>query len=187
MEGWVKLHRELVEKPIWLCSTPHQKTILVTILLLANHEEKEWEWQGKKFTCKAGQFVTSIEKITEKCGDGITQQNVRTALKRFEKYGFLTNQSTKTGRLITVENWGFYQGKDDRPNKASNKDLTKHQQRPNKDLTTNKNDKNDKNDKKKDIGSRETNPLGIEGTLACPIPHGMSKEEYERRKAEARL
>lgn len=157
MEGWVKLHRELAEKPIWLCSTPQQKTILITILLMANHEEKEWEWQGEKFICKAGQFVTSLDKIAEKCGLGVTQQNVRTALKRFEKFGFLTNKSTKTGRLINVENWGIYQSKDEAPNKASNRQLTNDQQRPNKQLTPNKNDKNDKNDKnKKSIGQKRT-------------------------------
>lgn len=202
MEGWVKLHRELAEKPIWLCSTPQQKTVLIAILLMANHEEKEWEWQGEKFVCKAGQFVTSIDKITEKCGAGITQQNVRTALKRFEKFGFLTNQSTKTGRLINVENWGFYQGKGEPPNKASNKDLTKHQQRPNRQLTPNNNDKNYKNERMKEkelTPDRHPSPLGeaasmvggleieLDGTIGNPIPKGMSVEEYERRKAEARL
>ncbi len=121
-----------------------QKVILITLLLMANHEEKEWEWQGEKFKCKPGQFITSLKSIAEKAGPGISLQNVRTALSKFEKYEFLTNQSTKTGRLITIVNWELYQSQDSKLTKG----LTKHQQSANKALTTNKNDKNDKNDKK---------------------------------------
>ena len=85
--------------------------------------------------------------MVRECGEGVTIQNVRTALDRFEKLGFLTNISTKTGRLITIVNWEKYQGRDFVDNKEANKDLTKSQQRANKDLTPNKNDKEYKNDK----------------------------------------
>jgi hypothetical protein len=110
-----------------------------------NHDAKEWEWKGEKFKILPGQTITSLENLATKAGVSI--QNVRSALKRFEKLEFLTNESTKTGRLITVLNWELYQEEFETPNKATNKDLTKTQQRPNKDLTTNKNDKNDKNEK----------------------------------------
>ena len=146
--GWIKLYRCLMDKPIWLNSTPEQKVILITILMLASHVDKEWEWQGNKFTIKPGQFVTSLPKLAEKCGEGISIQNVRTALKRFKKLEFLTDESTATGRLITVENWGIYQGKDDEPNSDDNSQLTDSQQTPNRQLTPIKNNKNNKNDKK---------------------------------------
>lgn len=155
-EGWYKFYRKLYTKPIWLKSTPEQKVILVALLGKANHKEKEWEWKGKQFRAKPGQFVTSINSIIDMCGKGISEQNVRTALKRFEKYEFLTQEVTKTGRLITIVNWGLYQGIELETNKETNKDLTKTSQRankdltdtsqsPNKDLTPNKNDKNIKN------------------------------------------
>lgn len=145
--GWIKLHRALLDKTIWTNSTPEQKTILITLLLMANHEPNQWEWKGKKYIVKSGEFITSLEKIVAKCGKGITTQNVRSALKRFEKLQFLTNESTKQNRLIKIENWGLYQDEENRPNKATNKEVTNDQQRPNKEVTTNKNDKNDKNDK----------------------------------------
>ena len=148
-QGWIKLYRELTEKAIWLESTPEQKTILVTLLMMANHKENEWEWKGKRFKAKPGQFVTSLEGIACKCGKGISIQNVRTAIKRFERYGFLTNESTNRNRLITIVNWGLYQGEDNTTNKQNNKQLTSNQQATNKQLTTNKNDKNVKNDKKR--------------------------------------
>ena len=140
--GWIKLYRCLMDKPIWLNSTPEQKVVLATILMLANHEDKEWDWNGEKFSVKAGQFVTSLPKLAEKCGIGVSVQNVRTALKRFEKLGFLTDESTATGRLITVENWGIYQGDDSEANRPTNSHLTEGQQTPNRGLTANKNDKN---------------------------------------------
>ena len=140
--GWIKLYRCLMDKPIWLNSTPEQKVVLATILMLANHEDKEWDWNGEKFSVKAGQFVTSLPKLAEKCGIGVSIQNVRTALKRFEKLGFLTDKSTATGRLITVENWGIYQGDDSEANRPTNSHLTEGQQTPNRGLTANKNDKN---------------------------------------------
>ena len=140
--GWIKLYRDLLEKPIWLNSTPEQKTVLITVLMLANHDENEWDWNGKKFKVGAGQFVTSLPKLAEKCGDGISIQNVRTALKRFEKLEFLTDESTATGRVITIVNWGIYQGCDGEPNRPSNSCLTEGQQTPNRGLTANKNDKN---------------------------------------------
>lgn len=134
-DTWVKLYRNLLEKPIWKQSTPEQKTILITLLMMVNYTASEWEWEGKIFTCEPGQIVTSLESIAQKSGKGISIQNVRTALKRFEKLGFLTDESTKSGRLITVENWGKYQGVDVEPNKEPNKDLTKSQQTSNKYLT----------------------------------------------------
>jgi len=146
--GYIKLYRVLMDKPIWRQSIPEHKAILITLMMMVNHAPEEWEWNGKKYKCEPGQTITSIDKIQQMAGKGVTTQNVRGALVRFEKLGFLTNVSTKTGRLITVVNWGEYQGNGCVSNKAINKEVTKHQQRGNKEVTPNKNDKNDKNDKK---------------------------------------
>ena len=147
MGGWVKLYRQLIDKAIWQCSTVEQKIVLITILLTVNHEETEWEWQGKKFKCQPGQMVTSLSSLAKKCGDGISVKNVRTALQKFENYGFLANQSTKTGRLITVVNWELYQGYDSTDGKDTGKEAAKSGQSTGKEAATNKNDKKDKNDK----------------------------------------
>lgn len=147
MGGYIALYRDLLEKPIWLNSTAEQKTILITILLIVNHEAREWEWKGEKFKVMPGQTITSLESIAKIAGKDISIQNVRSAIVRFEKLEFLTNESTKTGRLITVLNWGLYQGDMRKGNKEPNKEVTKSQQRGNKEVTTNNNDNNDNNDK----------------------------------------
>ena len=145
--GWVKLYRELKSKSIWQLSSPEQKVVLITILLLANHEENKWEWKGEQFVCKPGQLITSLNSLVRECGEGVSIRNVRTALERFEKLGFLTNTSTKTGRLITIVNWEKYQGGGYVSDKRPDKEPTKSRQRPDKEPTTNKNDKEYKNDK----------------------------------------
>lgn len=42
--GWLKIHRALLEKSIWTEATPEQKVILMTLLMMENHSEKQWEW-----------------------------------------------------------------------------------------------------------------------------------------------
>ena len=131
-KGWVKVHRCILDKPIWLNSTPEQKTVLLTVMLMANHNKKEWEWAGKKFNVEPGQMVTSASSICEKAGKGVSRQNVRSSLKRFEKLQFLTMKSTKMGMLITVLNWDSYQ--DTQPSTQPST-----QPRGNQGATTNKN------------------------------------------------
>lgn len=117
--GWIKLWRELIKKPIWKKSSPEHCKILITILVMVNYEENEWEWEGKKFMIQPGQMITSLESIRKKADKGISTRNVRSALERFQNLGFLTSKTTNQGRLITVLNWDTYQG-DDR--EADNQD-----------------------------------------------------------------
>ncbi len=140
--GYFKIWRELLAKPIWLNSSPEQKIILITLLAMANFRQNQWEWKGQKYECQPGQFITSLDKIVDECGKGVSVRNVRTALERFEKLEFLTSESTKTGRLITIVNWAIYQEDAEKPTKP----LTKTRQRPDKDPTTKEKGNKDKKD-----------------------------------------
>lgn len=82
-------------------------------------------------------MVTSIAKIKANCGEDISEGAVRCALNKLEKYGFITNTATKTGRLITVVNWGKYQGSSDNNYKGT---------KPNNNDNSDKNDKREKNE-----------------------------------------
>ena len=161
MAGWIKLYRELGDKPIWLESTSDQRSVLMALLMMVNYEPNKWEWQGKQYECMPGQVITSLPKIAERSGKGVSIQNVRTALKRFEKLGFLTDESTNKNRLITIVNWAIYQGSDDEPNRQTNKQLTGNQQATNRQLTAIKNirTKEGKNKELKDIVEQEPDPI----------------------------
>lgn len=156
--GWIKLYRELLEKPIWFESTPEQKTILITLLLMANHDGRQWEWQGQKYYAAPGQFVTSLPKIAEKAGPGISIKNVRTALKRFEKYGFLADKSTNKNRLITINNWGFYQDKPDEGGRQTGRQVAGNGQATGSQVASNKNVRN-KECKNIDVVEERVDPI----------------------------
>lgn len=171
MQGWVKLYRELLEKPIWQLSTPSQKTVLITLLMLANHSGKNWEWNGQPYHLEPGQLITSLSSLAGKCGKGVSVQSVRSALLKFSKYGFLTNQSTKVSRLVTIVNWRKYQGQDDKPTKQA----TDSQQSSNKEPTTNKNVKNEKNEKNVVVGDTN-NPVNL-WTDLWGFPNAIAQQD----------
>ena len=156
--GWIKLYRELLEKPIWFESTPEQKTILITLLLMANHEGRQWEWQGQKYYAAPGQFVTSLPKIVEACGPGVSIKNVRTALKRFEKYGFLADKSTNKNRLITINNWALYQDKPDEHGRQTGSQVAVNGQATGRRVASNKNVRN-KECKNIDVVDEQVDPI----------------------------
>lgn len=144
-EGWIKLHRELLDKSIWTCSTPVQKVILITLLMMANHEGREWEFKGKRIKLQPGQFITSLPAIAKLAGDGVSIRNIRTALKRFEEYEFLTDESTANGRLITICNWERYQRGVEESDRLTDRQVTDDRQTGDRRVTANKNNKNDNN------------------------------------------
>lgn len=144
--GWIKLYRVLLDDDLWIDCTPVQKVVMITLLLMANHKERKWIWQGKKFIANPGQMVTSLDSIKLKSGKGVSIRAVRTSLTKFENVGFLTSKSTNSGRLLTIANWAKYQ---EFVEETTN-ELTGNRQATDKQLTTNKNVKNDKNVKKED-------------------------------------
>lgn len=110
MNGWIKLYRKLIDDHLWTETTPKQKTVMITILLMANSQAKDWKRIGTSYHVEPGEFVTSLKSIAEKAGVGISPDNVRSSLKFLKDSGFLTWKSTNKNRLITIANWGKYQG-----------------------------------------------------------------------------
>jgi len=149
-QGYVKAYRKVLDSQMYKHLTSKQRDVFWTCIMLANHQTNEWEWGTEIFKCEPGQFVTSLNTIDELTANDVSTQNIRSALLRLERWQFLTNKSTKTGRLITIINWERYQDGYFKTNKDTNKELTKSQQRANKELTTIKNVKNDNNVKNKE-------------------------------------
>jgi len=145
--GYIKVWRKTLESDMYKSLTSTQRDIFIALLLLANHKPKTWEWKGETYACQQGQFITSLESIKKLCSKKVTVRNTRTALNKFTRWQFLTNESTKTGRLITILNWDTYQGTENKTDKENDKAPTKHRQTGDKQVTTNKNDKNVKKEK----------------------------------------
>ncbi len=148
MDGWIKLHRALLDKAIWLQSTCEQKTLLITLLLLADHKGNQWVWKGRKFETQPGQLVTSIESLSKQTG--ISIKKIRTALVKFEKMEFLASEAASTGRVITIVNWSVYQGGEEEKGKQKGNERASDGQAVGKRRATNKNDKKYKNERSKE-------------------------------------
>jgi hypothetical protein len=147
-DGYIKGWRKVLSSSMYQNLSASQRDVFWVCLLLANHASAEWEWEGEIFKCNPGQFVTSLASMRKLCAKDTKTQKIRTALNKLEKWRFLTNISTKTGRLITILNWDTYQTNGNSTNKDVNKDVTKLQQSSNKALTTNKKDKEELKKKK---------------------------------------
>lgn len=141
MEGWIKLYRSIQKSDMYKSLNSKQRDIMVQCLLLANHHNNEWIFDGRLFKCSPGQFITSLKSLKEYCAKDVSNRNIRTALLLLEKWQFLTNRSTMTGRLITITKWDIYQGKNEFSDKGVDKEMTKtrHITKRNKNFNNEKN------------------------------------------------
>jgi hypothetical protein len=146
-DGWIKLYRKIQDSTMYKSLTSKQRDVMVQCMLRANHEGNKWEWQGQIFKCKPGQFVTSLDSLKADCAKDVSLKNIRTALLKLEKWGFLANESAKTGRIITICNWKTYQIKENETGKGNGKQAANRRQTGGKQAATNKNVKKEKNEK----------------------------------------
>lgn len=138
MKGYIRLYRELIDKPIWLTSTPEQRVIFITLLCMVNYRGARWVFDGEEYEVTEGQIITSLPEIVNKCkSKNITIQKVRTALDKFERLGFLTSKSTNKNRLITIVNWRLYQESGNKNSGENNRRITGSWQADNSQITGN--------------------------------------------------
>ena len=143
LQGWIKVHRKLLNNPI--CGKAKYLQLWILLLLLAQHEETSFIWNNERIVIKEGQFLTSRRQLSMKTK--ISESYVEKILKYLEKEHQITQQKTTKFRIITIKNWDRYQQKD---SSAPTERTTKRQQRGQQKDTykNNKNNKNEKNEKK---------------------------------------
>lgn len=106
MEGWIKLHRKLMENAIFKDSeTLH---LWVYLLLRASHRETSFLMNASIVTLKRGQLVFGIRSCSR--DTGITPKRIRTRIALMEKHGFLAYQRAHPYSTITILNYDSYQG-----------------------------------------------------------------------------
>lgn len=141
MEGWIKLHRKILESDLWNSKEPFGfREAWIDLLLMVNHADKKILFDGEPYTVKCGQRITSIRKLAERWH--WSKDKVTRYLKTLESEQMITKKRYRNGTLLTIVNYGKYQGGCDTDKdtyKDTNKDTDKSQTRMNK---------NDKNDKK---------------------------------------
>lgn len=72
-QGYIKLHRKILEDPIML--KPNYLAVWIYILLRANYEDAHIIWNNKKTLIKRGSFIGSISKMSKELGIPMTTVN----------------------------------------------------------------------------------------------------------------
>ena len=113
MQGWLKLHRRILESPVWYDSTAQQKVVFIAILGMARHGAGKVFYKGKEYTLEPGQLLAGMKAIAKLSGEGVDRHTVRRALDRLIVAETITVKPCgKDGSLITVLNWEKYQGEE---------------------------------------------------------------------------
>lgn len=110
-QGWIKLHRQLQECPMWYEERFSKGQAWVDLLLLANHSDKKILFNGDFIVVKRGQYLTSMVKLAEKWK--WDRKTVSKYLKLLEKDKMITLQVDKQKTLITIDNYRVYQETED--------------------------------------------------------------------------
>lgn len=101
MEGWIKLHRKMLE---WE-GFKKSEMVHIFIYLLLSANKKDGNWNG--IQVKNGEFITGLLSINK--ATGVSIQTIRTCLKRLENQHIINKQSNKQYTLITICNYESYQ------------------------------------------------------------------------------
>lgn len=140
-EGWIKLHRKLLDNPVTMKDTDHL-AVWIYLLLNASHNEHPALFKGEKIMLKPGQLITGRKSIA--LALHIDESKVERILKSLKSEQQIEQQTSSKNRLISITNWEFYQQSEQQSEQqVNNKRTTSEQQ-----VNTNKNIENDKNERK---------------------------------------
>ena len=138
MASWIKIHRELLQWE-WF-EKAEMVQIFMYLLLKAGGEDRQW--QGIQI--KRGQLVTSNGLMRRDLR--LSEQQIRTCLKRLISTGEITYQSTNRYVIITICNYDRYQDvkqpSNEQINEQPNNQATSEQRAINEQSTTYKEGKN---------------------------------------------
>ena len=104
-QGWITLHRKLLDNPI--SKKPLIAWFFIFCLLRANHKEKKILWNGKEIVIARGSFVSGLRTLSRE--SGLSLQSVRTGCVTLKSTHMLTIKTTSKWSLITILNYEKYQ------------------------------------------------------------------------------
>ena len=160
--GWIKLHRKILDCFIWQDKPYDKARAWIDLLLLAMHHDKKMLIDDEIVIIRRGEFMTSIVKLADRWG--WSRNKVMRYIDILEIEQMLNTKRTPKGTLVSIIKYDVYQIGDmsnetpyetangttgETPNGTSDgttDETTDGTQ--NKNIKNNKNEKNVKNDKK---------------------------------------
>lgn len=106
MNGWIKLHRKLLDNPT--LRRPAYRALWIEILLRADHSgNAKVMFRGQSVALKPGQFTAGAYQLAE--ATGVPRGTVERVLARFASEEMIEEQKSNKCTLITVLKWSQYQ------------------------------------------------------------------------------
>jgi len=134
LEGWIKLHRQLLGSDTF----QNEKLLKAFIycMLKATHKEHEQLVGKKKVLLKPGQFIWGRHKSSEELN--MKESTAWSYIKILEDLETIVIRSNNKFSIISIVNWGLYQSESKISDSENNNKKTTNEQQKD----TNKNDKN---------------------------------------------
>lgn len=155
MNGWLRLHRQLLQWEWYSCAN----TTRVFIHLLLTASWRNARWQGVEIP--RGSVFASPDTLA--AATGLSRQQVRTVLTRLKSTSEITTKSTSKGTLITLCNFETYNSEETQSNQHfnqhDNQKLTSDQPAINQRLTTSEEGKKVKKERKKRVSTLSEDEL----------------------------
>ena len=107
MSGWIKIHRSIIENPLWTDKPFSRGQAWIDILLRANYDDKEIMLGGNIKKVNRGSFITSELKLMDRWG--WSKKKVRAFLSLLESENMIERYATQKGTTINVVNYSVYQ------------------------------------------------------------------------------
>lgn len=146
MEGWIKIHRKILENPI--SYSIELLWLMIFLLAKATHSKQSFYLWINKISLKPWQLVTSQRKIADHFWMPISK--IHRLIKVLSKEWILKHEWNTKYTVITFENRDKYQTSETPVKHQWNANETKKE--------TNKNDKNEEEWKEKNIISKDIKP-----------------------------
>lgn len=172
MNGFIKLHRQIMDNPVWEDKPFSKGQAWIDLLMLANFAPGDALIKGKIIHLEEGQLIRSLDTLASRWGWSV--KKVRNFLYTIQNQKMATTQGTPQGTLITIENYTFYNNQGQA--KGRTKDKAEGKQRASRGQRIKKNKKNKKN---KEIGKPEEIREIMNNVV--PMPEEMRKKYYGGR------
>jgi len=128
MQGWVKIHRDLLDNELWSDKPFTKGQAWIDLLLLANHRDKNALLGNCTELVERGSLITSELKLMERWGWG--RKKVKLFLNFLESQKMIERNANNKRTAITIVNYGFYQDCDlPKEQQKNSKGTTEEQQR----------------------------------------------------------
>jgi hypothetical protein len=111
-KGYVRLHRRILDHPLFREKPEGWFKIWIYILLRANWRDSVFHSRrGESIAVPAGSLITSLEKLGTHTA--LSKEHARRALDYLERTQSVTLLRTHHWTMITIVNWAGYQQSDD--------------------------------------------------------------------------